>query len=245
MMKNQIIKFLIRYNFYPQNKNLLGRTPWKQTKLRDFIFATKSFSQQGEDLTLDRILYLKLNIELETFKGLYVDAGAYHPISHSTTYLLYKRGWKGICIDISEKSCELIKKFRPRDIVVNAATSDKDGKMFFNQQPNISLLNAASEDADSTAGSTIDAFTLNSILQRNNISSRIDYLNIDTEGAEMKTLLGLDFELYSPRVISVEIHEDNIQSALKTDLADYLHQKGYKCVACNVITYFFIKDVEK
>ena len=242
MVKKLLLDILVRFDLYPQNKNLLGRTPWRQTKVRDFIFGARSFSQQGEDLTLDRILFLKLHLELETYKGLYVDAGAYHPISHSTTYLLYKRGWQGVCIDISEKSCRLIKKFRPRDIVVNAATSDVDGKLYFKQQPNISLLHAASEQAGSAGEDMIDALTLSTILQRQGIARQIDYLNIDTEGAELKTLQGLDFELYRPRVISVEIHEQNIPAALKTELADFLHEKGYECVACNVITYFFVRE---
>ena len=51
---------------------------------------------------------------------------------------------------------------------------------------------------------------------------------------------GLDFKLFKPRVISVEIHAESVEEALVTDVAKYLISKGYKCVACNVITYFFI-----
>ena len=150
---------LVATNFYPVYGNPLGGTPLLSFNMHDFFFRTSSFSQQGEDLTLDRILHRKLGIELKNYKGLYIDAGAYHPIDHSTSYLLYKRGWEGVCIDISKKSCEAIKKIRPRDHVVNAATSDVDGKIYFTDGPDISLVNEASETGGEN-DEQIDAFSL-------------------------------------------------------------------------------------
>ena len=82
--------------------------------LRDFKnlyitrFATKSYSQEGEDLLLRRIFeHQKI--------GFYVDVGAHHPFRFSNTYLLYKRGWRGINIDAMPGSMRLFRKFRPRD----------------------------------------------------------------------------------------------------------------------------------
>ena len=44
---------------------------------------------EGEDL----IVYDKLkNID----NGFYVDAGCYHPLHINNTFLLYKKGWRGI-----------------------------------------------------------------------------------------------------------------------------------------------------
>ena len=34
--------------------------------------------------------------------GFYVDVGCFHPKKHSNTYLLYKRGWSGINIDVEK-----------------------------------------------------------------------------------------------------------------------------------------------
>ena len=55
-------------------------------------FATLSYSQEGEDLILNRFLEDKT-------EGLYVDVGAHHPKRFSNTYLFYKKGWRGINID--------------------------------------------------------------------------------------------------------------------------------------------------
>ena len=48
---------------------------------------------EGEDLI---IAELTKNLE----KGFYVDAGCYHPLHLSNTYLLYKKKWNGINIDM-------------------------------------------------------------------------------------------------------------------------------------------------
>jgi len=53
------------------------------------IYATKSYSQKGEDIILRRILG-------EKEVGFYIDIGAHHPKRFSNTYLFYKKGWRGI-----------------------------------------------------------------------------------------------------------------------------------------------------
>src|SRR5438552_13668137 len=55
-----------------------------------------SFSQLGEDLAICR-----LTDELALDRGVYVDAGAFHPIFGSNTLLLHKRGWRGINVDLA------------------------------------------------------------------------------------------------------------------------------------------------
>ena len=59
----------------------------------------RSFSQQGEDLILDRVLTSVLRKDV--FKPhTYVDVGAYDAIDHSVTYLLYLRGWNGVVLTL-------------------------------------------------------------------------------------------------------------------------------------------------
>ena len=54
-----------------------------------FLLKKKSYSMEGEDLQL---LKLTKNIS----QGFYVDAGCYHPLRLSNTYLLYKKKWSSI-----------------------------------------------------------------------------------------------------------------------------------------------------
>ena len=60
-------------------------------------------------------------------KGFYIDVGCYHPIRLSNTKFLYNKGWSGINIDISEKSIDLFKIARKKDINLNFGISDKNG----------------------------------------------------------------------------------------------------------------------
>ena len=69
----------------------------------------KIFSQNGEDLILNRLLENKSN-------GFFVDVGAHHPVRFSNTYLSYLNGWNGINIDAMPNSMMIFDKIRPRDI---------------------------------------------------------------------------------------------------------------------------------
>ena len=79
----------------------------------------KSYSENfGEDLLVD--FFFK-----EFKKGFYVDVGCNLPKTSSLTYLLYKKGWNGINIDISKRAIELNKVIRRRDINLNITTGTK------------------------------------------------------------------------------------------------------------------------
>ena len=54
-------------------------------------------------------------------------------ISNNNTYLLYKRGWNGINIDLDKKNINLFNISRPKDINLNYAISDKESEtdLFF------------------------------------------------------------------------------------------------------------------
>ena len=84
---------------------------------------------EGEDLI---IADLTKNIN----NGFYVDAGCYHPLHLNNTYLLYKRKWNGINIDISEFSIKLFNFMRPDDVNINSAISDSENEISFYYQKN-------------------------------------------------------------------------------------------------------------
>ena len=77
----------------------------------NYFVKKKSYSMNGEDLFINN--YFKDKI------GFYVDVGAYHPLELSNTYLLYKRGWSGINIDINSLSIDYFNFLRPDDINIH------------------------------------------------------------------------------------------------------------------------------
>src|ERR1700736_4330298 len=67
-----------------------------------------SFSQFGEDLAIFRLVE---QFGLST--GIYVDAGAHHPIFGSNTLLLHKMGWRGINVDLAAERIAEFDHYRP------------------------------------------------------------------------------------------------------------------------------------
>ncbi len=91
----------------------------KLTPVYDF-FGKRSYSQSGEDVVVDSILNRQK-------KGFYVDIGAFHPKVFSNTYLFYKRGWRGVCVEPNPEAKWKFEMVRPRDTFVNVGvTSSMD-----------------------------------------------------------------------------------------------------------------------
>ena len=86
---------------------------------RKLKYKKISYSLNAVDLIIDYIFKNQIT-------GTYVDVGAQHPISNNNTYLLHKRGWRGINIDLDKKNIDLFNTSRPKDINLNYAISDKE-----------------------------------------------------------------------------------------------------------------------
>ena len=60
----------------------------------------------------------------------------------------------------------------------------------------------------------IKALSLNSILENSKFKNRkIDFLNIDVEGADLEALQSLNFNTYKPKLICVEIIEKDLDNS--------------------------------
>ena len=77
-----------------------------------FVLKRSNFSQSNEEKIL-------LDLFKDKKYGFYLDAGCHHPYRFSNTAALYKKGWKGINIDVNHKSLKLFNLFRRRDINLN------------------------------------------------------------------------------------------------------------------------------
>ena len=82
-------------------------------------YTKKSYSISNVDLIINR-MFSKIN------NGVYIDIGCNHPIKFNNTYLLYKRGWKGINLDLDEKSISEFNILRPKDHNLKALISTEE-----------------------------------------------------------------------------------------------------------------------
>ena len=185
---------------------------------------------EGEDLIIQN--YLK-NIN----NGFYVDAGCYHPLHLSNTYLLHKRNWSGINIDISQFSIDLFNFLRPNDLNIYSAVSNTDRDVTNYFQKKISQLNTIYKEISKERmqgkiqEKSIKSQKLNTILNNSRfINRKIDFLNIDLEGADYEALQSLDFNIYRPKVICVEITEKEIKNS---NIFKLLISMNYKLIWSN------------
>ena len=191
-------------------------------------FIKLHFSQFGEDIVLRELL------KKECQKGFYVDVGCYHPKKYSNTYMLYKKGWSGINIDMEEDKIRLFKMARPHDFNVLSAVSDKREEVIlhrFSQYGLGSTINksvALSTNDELLDTQSIVTKSLNEIIDGSPYKGKqIDVLSIDVEGMDFRVLRSLDIKKYSPKVIIIEDHHKKIEDILETDTYKFLVQNNY------------------
>lgn len=212
----------------------------------DFLYGQKSYSQEGEDLLINKIFQGK-------DRGFYVDIGAHHPYRYSNTYLLYKSGWHGINIDATPGSMNAFKRARPQDINIEACISHKKNSVAYYsfQDPALNTFSkqhaeAAIQSNQSKQKSTTElrTKTLKDVLHENfPKNTKFDLLNIDVEGTEYEVLKSNDWQKYTPKVVVVEIlNYGSLQSKYNTNITKLLESKKYKIIANTINSVFFQKE---
>ena len=226
LLKKIYNKLHIIQNIYIKNKFFLNR---------------KTYAMEGEDLEIVKILK---NIN----NGFYVDAGGYHPIDRNNTYLLYKKNWRGINIDLSKFSIDLFNFTRPLDININAAVTNNDGYETFYYQKQLSQLTTIKKNIanqrmqGSIKEKKIKSEKLSTIINNTKYKNRkIDFLNIDLEGADFDALQSLNFEIYRPKLICVEIYDENIEmSEINLFLKNLNYSRKWSATFSHLYTDNFI-----
>ena len=196
----------------------------------------KTYSMDGEDIVISD--YFK-NKE----KGFYIDIGCYHPIHRNNTFLLYRKGWKGINVDIHQFSVELFNYLRPHDINYNYAVSNKNEMINMYFQKELSQLSTIEHPQAKKVfqggikNKKIQAYTLDKILDFSKLDKKkIDLLDIDVEGADLKVLQGFSIKKFKPELICVEIHEKNIK---ESEIFKILINFDYELIWSGVFSHIF------
>lgn len=209
------------------------------------IYATKSYSQEGEDMILRRIFEKQKT-------GFYVDIGAHHPKRFSNTYHFYKKGWRGINIDAKPGCMEIFRRIRPRDINLEFAISNKRRTLIyycFNEpalngfSKTLSIERNKKEEYKIIDEIKIETLTLAEVLDTYLPSdTTIDFLSIDVEGLDFQVLTSNDWSKYKPNVVLVEDLNFSFDSPDNSKIYKFLIDKGYHIVAKTINTVFYINN---
>ena len=209
-------------------------------------FGIKSYSQEGEDLVLARILG-----ELKITTGFFVDIGAHHPMRFSNTNYFYRRGWRGINVDALPGTKKLFQRMRPRDITIECGVGSQAGvlKYFSFNEP---ALNTFSEQEAARKNISpyhiintiqVPVVTLKQILDEYLPSgTQIDFMTIDAEGFDHDVVSSSDWKIYRPRVVLVELLNTELQKFELHPTARMLKEHNYRAFAKTYNTYFFVAN---
>ncbi|MDR3646571.1 MAG: FkbM family methyltransferase [Candidatus Babeliales bacterium] len=191
-------------------------------------------SQVGQDK------YLNEHVFKNKKNGVFVDIGAFDGISHSNSYYFEKNlNWSGICIEPLPNKFKELKSCRNCKCI-NACISNEEGIVKFfevngapamlsgmvrNYDPRhlVRLNNEIARDGGSCNVIEVPSLNINNILRENNIT-KVDYLSLDTEGAELEILKSIDFDSFYIHAISVENNYSDESFKL------FLESKGFKLV---------------
>lgn len=187
------------------------------------------YSQDGEDIVLNAFFGYR-------YQGIYVDIGAHDPLAWSNTKKLAEIGWWGLNIDPMPGMAAKFRKYRPRDICLEAAI-DIGGKQplhywIFDNDPLWNCL-APSAPVNERDGQlfrpdrriAVPTITIAEALESAALP-RVDLVNLDIEGAEEYVLRAWPWERVVPTAICVEIIGKPAVEVAHLPLTRFLAERG-------------------
>ncbi len=203
-------------------------------------YSKTSYSISGVDLIIDR-MFSKIK------KGIYIDLGCNHPIKHNNTYLLYKRGWEGINIDVDENSIQEFKNLRKKDYNIRTLVSGKKNKIkyyFYHERSALNTVDVKLVKKRKVKPKKIilrEATTLNDIIENSPYKkSKLNLLSIDIENHEYEALKNFKFKKYKIDCIvtellniknkEIETQNQNLEYVLKSKIYKLLIKNNYKLI---------------
>ena len=172
--------------------------------------ARLSFAQCGEDVLIS-FLVEALGIR----SGTYIDIGANDPRHFSNSYLFYRKGWTGICVEPQSHLCDEIRRLRPRDAVANCGLGLQSGKLnFFEISPNtLSTFDAEVAKRYEAVGHRIvnereiPVLSVKEFLQGYPALKQLDIMSIDIEGDEVPIVREFVHAGLKPKVLICETRD--------------------------------------
>jgi FkbM family methyltransferase len=171
--------------------------------------------------------------------GFFLDIGAHDGVDISNTLFFEKElGWNGICVEPMKNRFDSLVKNR-KCICINGCISDSEGEEDFVIFPEYTdMLSGLAKTFDDNIKEIVDSkiktqnndsskiikvktFLVNKILEEHNIT-HIDFVSIDTEGAELSILQTIDFEKINIDYFTIE--NNNYDNKIKS----FMKSKGYK-----------------
>lgn len=210
------------------------------------VYGELSYAQCGEDLVLNNLFNL-LGIE----KPYYLDIEAHHPKYLSNTYMFYKQGGVGICVEPDPLLFKRFAAVRRRDLCLNLGVGKSSGLMDFYRMsvPTVNTFSKSEADMYVAKGSfkiksitKVNVITLNEIFEK--YATMIpDLVSIDVEGLDLEILQSTDLTRFRPKLFCVETltFDVNYKEMKVLSIIDFMATQNYVVVADTWLNTIFVK----
>ena len=202
----------------------------------EIVFQNNSYSQNGEDLILSRLLE-------DHPVGKYIDIGAHHPFRFSNTAKLNSEGWSGLNVDPNPASIKDFETFRNLDDnMCIALGKTEEFRSYFQYEE--SALNTFAHDRTlqlkDLGINPISVEPIKFVKAKNFLESRFTndtYLfTLDVEGLDLEIIGDLDFRYFKPCFVIFEFEMQSLQDVFDLiSKVDFLNHYTVKSVAFNSV----------
>ena len=204
-------------------------------------YSKKSFSISSVDLIIERIFS---NFD----KGIYLDIGCNHPIKYNNTYLLFKKGWEGINVDLDKESIKQFNLFRKNDHNISALITSKDNEekdlYFYHKRSSINTISKELMEKRKNKPKKIKkmkGISINTLIENSPFKNKkINFLSIDIENYEHEALKEFNFDKYNIDVIvseitdikneKLELYNNSLENITSSKIYELLTNNNYRLV---------------
>jgi FkbM family methyltransferase len=208
----------------------------------------RHYTSTGEDVIL-RHLFDSVGIARPD----YLDIGANDPVNGNNTYVFYRDGSSGVCVEAHPDLAQKIATIRPRDVCLNVAIGvGEEGPVDVHI---FDLAGLSTTDAEEAAQRealgtyrvvrtvAVPQCTINKVIAAH-FATYPALLSLDIEGMDYAVLRSLDDDRFPIPVIcaeTVEYSEGHVREKVQA-IADLLEPRGYFLYADTFINSIFVRD---
>jgi FkbM family methyltransferase len=208
----------------------------------------RHYTQTGEDVIL-RYLFDSVGIANPD----YLDVGANDPVNGNNTYVFYRDGARGVCVEAHPDLARRFAATRPRDVCLNVAIGVGEGKLVdfhIFDLPGMSTIDgeeAARREALGTHAVartvSVPLCTINEVIAAH-FSSYPALLSLDIEGLDYAVLRSLDDDRFPIPVICAETVAYSETHIRKKEhaIAELLESRGYFLYGDTFINSIFVRE---
>ncbi|MBB4189803.1 FkbM family methyltransferase [Sinorhizobium terangae] len=204
-------------------------------------FAPASYSHAGEDVIVEGILAARLCKSQRSWASVfYVEIGANHPISTSSTYLMYQRGARGVLVEPNPELEAMIRTARPEDVLVRSVVlpaPQASATLFIGNAHELSSVNKtyleSFGDFNGIGGIReqieVSAIGINELLAP--YANKVDFLSIDCEGLDHDLIKAIDYERIRPAVVQCEPSAEHRIKGDRARIINLMECRSYRLAA--------------